>query len=150
MDQVPPDGVLISGHSLSIDESSMTGESKIVTIVVVAVPEGLPLVVTLTPHKTTLMFVIRDKTRTPLENLEPVLREDIQKIWDSVPKPEAHKHTPLSDLFNVEVVALSSFSEKEEQSKEQADLAKQRVDEYIYTHMMQETGGLKSMVGESE
>ncbi|KAF5929889.1 hypothetical protein HYC85_000056, partial [Camellia sinensis] len=32
------------------------------------------------PHKTTLMFVIRDKTRTPLENLEPVLREDIKKV----------------------------------------------------------------------
>ncbi|KAI9191273.1 hypothetical protein LWI28_006175 [Acer negundo] len=28
-DQVPADGVVISGHSLSIDESSMTGESKI-------------------------------------------------------------------------------------------------------------------------
>lgn len=136
------------------------------------------------PRKTTLMFVIRDKTRvctfllvflchslkwkqcwlhllfifeyvtlfcffgirlfqyglsffivhlslfclqTPLENLEPVLREDIQKvsdlvryllffftsidvafqhllllqIWDSVPKPESHKETPLSEFFNV-------------------------------------------------
>ncbi|XP_062223931.1 calcium-transporting ATPase 5, plasma membrane-type-like isoform X2 [Phragmites australis] len=30
-DQVPADGVLITGHSLAIDESSMTGESKIVT-----------------------------------------------------------------------------------------------------------------------
>ncbi|TVU32810.1 hypothetical protein EJB05_24568, partial [Eragrostis curvula] len=29
-DQVPADGVLLSGHSLAIDESSMTGESKIV------------------------------------------------------------------------------------------------------------------------
>ncbi|CAM0902919.1 unnamed protein product [Alopecurus aequalis] len=29
-DQVPADGILISGHSFSIDESSMTGESKIV------------------------------------------------------------------------------------------------------------------------
>ncbi|KAK3007639.1 hypothetical protein RJ639_013107 [Escallonia herrerae] len=29
-DQIPADGVLISGHSLAIDESSMTGESKIV------------------------------------------------------------------------------------------------------------------------
>ncbi|KAL6144565.1 PREDICTED: protein ROOT HAIR DEFECTIVE 3-like [Fragaria vesca subsp. vesca] len=71
------------------------------------------------PRKTTLMFVIRDKTRTPLENLEPVLREDIQKIWDSVPKPEAHKDTPLSEFFNVEVVALSSYEEKEEKFKEQ-------------------------------
>ncbi|XP_014499518.2 protein ROOT HAIR DEFECTIVE 3 homolog 1 [Vigna radiata var. radiata] len=71
------------------------------------------------PRKTTMLFVIRDKTKTPLENLEPVLREDIQKIWDSVPKPEAHKETPLSDFFIVEVVALSSFEEKEEQFKEQ-------------------------------
>ncbi|XP_022724892.1 protein ROOT HAIR DEFECTIVE 3-like isoform X2 [Durio zibethinus] len=71
------------------------------------------------PRKTTLMFVIRDKTRTPLENLEPVLREDIQKIWDAVPKPQAHKETPLSDFFNVKVVALSSYEEKEEQFKEQ-------------------------------
>ncbi|KAL8539684.1 hypothetical protein ACS0TY_001336 [Phlomoides rotata] len=47
-----------------------------------------------------------DKTRTPLENLEPVLREDIQKIWDAVPKPEAHKETPLNEFFNVEVVDL--------------------------------------------
>ncbi|EYU45854.1 hypothetical protein ABFS82_04G096500 [Erythranthe guttata] len=78
------------------------------------------------PRKTTLMFVIRDKTRTPLENLEPVLREDIQKIWDSVPKPQAHKETPLSEFFNVEVVALSSFEEKEEHFKEQVANLRQR------------------------
>ncbi|XP_055825075.1 protein ROOT HAIR DEFECTIVE 3 isoform X1 [Solanum dulcamara] len=78
------------------------------------------------PRKTTLMFVIRDKTRTPLENLEPVLREDIQKIWDSVPKPQAHKDTPLSEFFNVEVVALPSFEEKEEQFKEQVSSLRQR------------------------
>ncbi|RAL42419.1 hypothetical protein DM860_017599 [Cuscuta australis] len=78
------------------------------------------------PRKTTLMFVIRDKTRTPLENLEPVLREDIQKIWDSVPKPEAHKETPLSEFFNVEVVALSSYEEKEELFKEQVANLRQR------------------------
>ncbi|KAI8012517.1 Calcium-transporting ATPase 5, plasma membrane-type [Camellia lanceoleosa] len=29
-DRVPVDGIFISGHSLAIDESSMTGESKIV------------------------------------------------------------------------------------------------------------------------
>ncbi|KAK3220482.1 hypothetical protein Dsin_014452 [Dipteronia sinensis] len=78
------------------------------------------------PRKTTLMFVIRDKTRTPLENLEPVLREDIQKIWDSVPKPEAHKETPLSEFFNVEVVALSSYEEKEELFIEQVANLRQR------------------------
>ncbi|KAG9151012.1 hypothetical protein Leryth_003136, partial [Lithospermum erythrorhizon] len=78
------------------------------------------------PRKTTLMFVIRDKTRTPLENLEPILREDVQKIWDAVPKPQNHKDTPLSEFFNVEVVALSSFEEKEEQFKEQVSDLRQR------------------------
>ncbi|CAF2064500.1 unnamed protein product [Brassica napus] len=32
--------------------------------------------------------------QTPLENLEPVVTEDIRKIWDSVPKPEAYRVTP--------------------------------------------------------
>ncbi|CAJ2663638.1 unnamed protein product [Trifolium pratense] len=83
------------------------------------------------PRKTTMLFVIRDKTRTPLENLEPVLREDIQKIWDSVPKPQAHKDTPLSEFFNVQVVALSSFEEKEEQFREQVASLRQRFHQSI-------------------
>ncbi|XP_076896400.1 protein ROOT HAIR DEFECTIVE 3-like [Bidens hawaiensis] len=83
------------------------------------------------PRKTTTIFVIRDKTRTPLENLEPVLREDIQKIWDSVPKPDAHKETPLSAFFNIEVVALSSYEEKEDQFKEQVANLRQRFQQSI-------------------
>ncbi|KAF0889341.1 hypothetical protein E2562_023644 [Oryza meyeriana var. granulata] len=78
------------------------------------------------PRKTTLLFVIRDKTRTPLEHLEPVLREDIQKIWNSVAKPEAHKDTPISEFFNVQVTALPSFEEKEEQFREQVQQLRQR------------------------
>ncbi|KAL5728778.1 Cell wall protein rhd3 [Ranunculus cassubicifolius] len=78
------------------------------------------------PRRTTMLFVIRDKTKTPLENLEPVLREDIQKIWDTVPKPQAHKDTPLSEFFNVEVTALSSYEEKEELFKEQVANLRQR------------------------
>ncbi|KAL3512140.1 hypothetical protein ACH5RR_024857 [Cinchona calisaya] len=31
--------------------------------------------------------------QTPFENLETVLQKDIQKIWNSVPKPQAHKET---------------------------------------------------------
>lgn len=78
------------------------------------------------PRKTTLLFVIRDKTKTPLEHLEPVLREDIQKIWDSVSKPQAHKDTPLSEFFNVEVTALASYEEKEELFREQVAQLRQR------------------------
>ncbi|KAJ7969261.1 Protein ROOT HAIR DEFECTIVE 3-like [Quillaja saponaria] len=78
------------------------------------------------PRKTTLLIVIRDKTKTPLEHLEPILREDIQKIWDTVPKPSAHKSTPLSEFFKVEVTALSSYEEKEEKFKEEVALLRQR------------------------
>ena len=62
-----------------------------------------------------MLFVIRDKTKTPMEILEPILRDDVQKIWDSVAKPAKHKETPLTEFFNVEVVALSNYEEKEEQ-----------------------------------
>ncbi|KAF3796049.1 ROOT HAIR DEFECTIVE 3 protein [Nymphaea thermarum] len=79
-----------------------------------------------TPRKTTLLFVIRDKTKTPLERLEPILREDIHKIWDAVPRPQAHKGTPLSEFFRVEVTALSSYEEKEDQFKEQVANLRQR------------------------
>ncbi|GMI86019.1 RHD-like2 [Hibiscus trionum] len=78
------------------------------------------------PRKTTLLFVVRDKTKTPLEYLEPILREDIQKIWNAVSKPESHKDTPLSEFFNVEVTALSSFEEKEDLFKEQVAELRQR------------------------
>ncbi|KAI7747089.1 hypothetical protein M8C21_002525, partial [Ambrosia artemisiifolia] len=40
-DQVPADGVFISGHSLAIDESSMTGESKLATSVGINTEWGL-------------------------------------------------------------------------------------------------------------
>ncbi|MCD7461907.1 Cell wall protein rhd3 [Datura stramonium] len=63
------------------------------------------------------MFVIRDKTRTLLENLEPVLRQDIQKIWDSIPKPHAHNETPLSDFFNSRLWLFLVMKKRKNNSK---------------------------------
>ncbi|KAF5472111.1 hypothetical protein F2P56_008851 [Juglans regia] len=77
-------------------------------------------------RKTTLLFVIRDKTKTPLEHLEPILREDIQKIWDAVPKPQAHKNTRFNEFFNVVITALSSYEDKEEKFKEEVAQLRQR------------------------
>ncbi|URD87635.1 GTP-binding protein that may be involved in cell development (By similarity) [Musa troglodytarum] len=45
---------------------------------------------------------------------KPLLKTVFQ-IWDNVPKPQAHRETPLSEFFNVQVVALSSYEEKEEE-----------------------------------
>ncbi|XP_020274444.1 protein ROOT HAIR DEFECTIVE 3 homolog 2-like isoform X2 [Asparagus officinalis] len=77
-------------------------------------------------QKTTLLFVVRDKTKTPFERLEPILREDVQKIWDTVSKPQAYKDTALSEFFNVEVTALASYEEKEELFKKQVAQLRQR------------------------
>ncbi|KAL1538432.1 protein ROOT HAIR DEFECTIVE 3 2-like [Salvia divinorum] len=56
------------------------------------------------PEKTTLIFVVRDndnKTGTPSELLERDLKEDIDKIWEEVPKPTGHEDTPLTEIFDV-------------------------------------------------
>ncbi|XVE96999.1 hypothetical protein REPUB_Repub02eG0272600 [Reevesia pubescens] len=65
--------------------------------------------------KIKLLFVLRDKTKTPLDRLEHNLRNDAKKIWDSVHKHTSDVDTPLSNFFNVDVVALSSYEQSEEQ-----------------------------------
>ncbi|KAL9248871.1 ROOT HAIR DEFECTIVE 3 homolog 1-like protein [Drosera capensis] len=69
----------------------------------------------LTPRKMTLIFVLRDKTRTPHKKLEQKLLLDIGKIWQSFPKPEAHKDTPFNEFFNVEVWTLANFERERDQ-----------------------------------
>ncbi|GKF04604.1 protein root hair defective 3, partial [Tanacetum coccineum] len=43
----------------------------------------------------------------------------VPQIWDSIPKPEAHKQTPFTNFFNVQVVGLSNYEEKEDQFKKE-------------------------------
>ena len=38
--------------------------------------------------KTKLIFVIRDRSKTPIELLEKSLAEDIQQVWQSIKKPD--------------------------------------------------------------
>lgn len=78
------------------------------------------------PRKITMLFVIRDKSKAPLENLEPTLRKDIQKIWDGVPKPPDCVDTSLSYFFNIEVVALSSYEGNTELFKEEVSNLRER------------------------
>lgn len=84
-----------------------------------------------TPRKTKLLFVIRDKTKTPIETLEPILRDDVQKIWDVVPRPEKYSETPLSEFFDLEVTWLPNYEEKEEQFVEQVGLLRERFENSI-------------------
>ncbi|KAI9381483.1 hypothetical protein POPTR_015G112600v4 [Populus trichocarpa] len=78
------------------------------------------------PRKRTLLFVIRDHTRTPLEFLETALMKDIEKIWATVAEPETHSSAALSDYFNVEITSLSSYEFEEDKFKDQVAHLKQR------------------------
>uniref|UniRef100_A0A6N2M9R5 GB1/RHD3-type G domain-containing protein n=1 Tax=Salix viminalis TaxID=40686 RepID=A0A6N2M9R5_SALVM len=52
------------------------------------------------PRKRTLLFVLRDHSKTPFEYLETALKEDIDRIWASVAEPETSRSVVLSDFFN--------------------------------------------------
>lgn len=67
-----------------------------------------------TPRKTTLLFVIRDKSRTPEDRLLETLREDLRRIWDGITKPERHESSSFEDFFHLEFVALSHFEHARE------------------------------------
>ncbi|XP_076953935.1 protein ROOT HAIR DEFECTIVE 3-like [Bidens hawaiensis] len=83
------------------------------------------------PHKTTLMFVLRDKTTTPFDCLADQLRDSIKNTWDSVPKAKAHKHTQLDEYFNVEVVALDHYEFQREKFEEQVANLRQKFSQSI-------------------
>ncbi|KAI0755918.1 root hair defective 3 GTP-binding protein [Irpex lacteus] len=80
--------------------------------------------------RTLLLFVIRDHIgTTPLANLEATLTADMQKIWESLSKPEELKDRKLSDYFDLSFSALPHkvlAADKFEQSV--VDLRKRFVD----------------------
>ncbi|KAG2432901.1 hypothetical protein HXX76_008632 [Chlamydomonas incerta] len=64
--------------------------------------------------KTVLLFVIRDKTKTPLAKLTEVLEADLDRMWDSIAKPAAYTGSRMTDFFEVQYAALSHFEERYE------------------------------------
>ncbi|XVF83676.1 hypothetical protein PTKIN_Ptkin16aG0509600 [Pterospermum kingtungense] len=79
------------------------------------------------PRKTTLLFVLRDKTKTPVQLLENILKKDTEKIWNSVRMHSSHIDTPLSEFFKMEFVALSSYEQNEELFKKEVAKLSQRL-----------------------
>lgn len=84
------------------------------------------------PRKKTLLFVLRDHSKTPLEHLKTALLEDIEKIWAAVAEPETLCSVPLREFFNVEITALPRYEFQEEKFKEQVAQLRQRFVHSIY------------------
>ncbi|EEH50984.1 uncharacterized protein MICPUCDRAFT_23802 [Micromonas pusilla CCMP1545] len=78
------------------------------------------------PKKTTLLFVIRDKSRTPLEMLEANLREDLDRIWTAMKKPEKHADAAFDAFFTLKFVALSHYEHAHEKFVEDAEALRER------------------------
>lgn len=58
-------------------------------------------------QRTLLLFVIRDHIgTTPLANLQATLTADLQRIWDSLSKPEELANCKLEDYFDLAFTAL--------------------------------------------
>ena len=52
-------------------------------------------------RKTVLLFVFRDMTRTPLQQLQATWEEDLQKMWTSITKPPHYDAYSFYDFFEV-------------------------------------------------
>jgi len=58
-------------------------------------------------QRTLLLFVIRDHIgTTPLANLQATLIADLQRIWDTLLKPEELQDRKLTDYFDLSFTAL--------------------------------------------
>ena len=51
--------------------------------------------------RTVLLFVLRDKTKTPLPKLIEVLEADLDRMWDSIAKPQTYQGSKMTDFFEV-------------------------------------------------
>ncbi len=52
-------------------------------------------------RRTVLLFVIRDKSKTPLDKLTQILSEDVHKMWETISKPPQYVDSRIDDFFEV-------------------------------------------------
>ena len=52
-------------------------------------------------RRTVLLFVFRDMTKTPLQQLKATWEEDLQRMWASITKPPHYDAYSFSDFFEV-------------------------------------------------
>jgi hypothetical protein len=56
--------------------------------------------------KTVLLFVIRDKSKTPMDKIREILLEDLTGIWRTMSKPPQYTESNVLDFFEVQVGGL--------------------------------------------
>ena len=64
--------------------------------------------------KTKFVFVIRDRSKTPIELLEKALKEDVEQVWQSIKKPEHFANSDVSEFFDVGYFSLPHYLHENE------------------------------------
>ena len=54
-------------------------------------------------RRTVLLFVFRDRTKTPLPRLIETWQEDLNRMWAAILKPPQYESTSVTDFFEVTV-----------------------------------------------
>ncbi len=77
-------------------------------------------------RRTILMFVFRDRTKTPLDKLKETWEADLSTMWDALAKPEEYATSSLQDFFELQYAALSNYEDKPEEFMAESIMLRRR------------------------
>lgn len=66
-------------------------------------------------RRTVLLFVFRDRTKTPLERLVETWEADLARMWAGITKPPQYEDASLADFFDLRYAALSNYEDRQEE-----------------------------------
>lgn len=53
-------------------------------------------------RRTVLLFVFRDRTKTPLDKMIEIWEADLARMWDAIAKPTQYTDSTFGDFFEVQ------------------------------------------------
>lgn len=96
-------------------------------------PSITPLAQLLQPapgrRRTVLLFVFRDRTKTPLEKLVETWEADLGRMWESIAKPPQYEESALTDFFELQYAAMSNYEDRQEEFLAEAVLLRRKFTE---------------------
>ncbi len=77
-------------------------------------------------RRTVLLFVLRDRTKTPLEKLKETWEADLNRMWATIAKPAAYENSQISDFFEIQYAALSNYEDRTDEFMAESTLLRRR------------------------
>jgi hypothetical protein len=77
-------------------------------------------------RRAVLLFVFRDRTKTPLERLAETWGADLERMWAGIAKPPAYEAATVADFFDVRYAALSNYEDRPDDFLADATILRRR------------------------